>query len=333
MNAIYVGIDVAKAKLDAAVWLNERSQSLGVFSNDPTGFEQLTRRLRQVAPTSQPYHFIVEPTGGYELALAAFAYAQDWLVSLPNPKQVRDWAKGQGRRAKNDQLDAAVLTEYGARQHPKPQPAVPVVVQQLESLLARQQDLQHMLRQERNRQQALAHRPVVAQQTLLSIERLIATLQCELEQLEQALDTLIRSEPTLQAKLPLLRSVPGVGPKNAPHLLVLLFRWNLLTAGQGSAKGLTAHVGLDPSPFESGSSVFKRAAISKMGNPHLRSLLYMGALGGVRGQNPLRAFYERLVARGKAKKLALVAAARKLLTWAWAVFRTDTPFDTKIFQP
>ena len=101
----------------------------------------------------------------------------------------------------------------------------------------------------------------------------------------------------------------------------------MLTNGQGSAKGLTAYVGLDPQPYESGTSVRKPATISRMGDTTLRRKLYMGALGGIRGQNPLRAFYQRLVGRGKKKRLALVAAARKLLVWAWKVFQTETDFD------
>src|SRR3712207_4371426 len=109
MTKLYIGIDVAKAKVDGAVWLNEQSQKLGSFSNDQAGFEQLAASLAQLVPAAESYQLVLEPTGGYELALVAFAHQQGWQVSLPNPKQVRDWAKGQGRRAKTDQLDAAML--------------------------------------------------------------------------------------------------------------------------------------------------------------------------------------------------------------------------------
>jgi transposase len=333
MNKIYIGVDVAKAKVDGALWLNEQSQKLGVFSNEPAGFEQLAQSVAQVAPIAESYHLVLEPTGGYELALVAFAHQQGWLVSLPNPKQVRDWAKGQGRRAKTDQLDAAMLAQYGAQQQPLSQPELPQALQQLESLLARQQDLQQLLRQEQNRQHALEKRPVVAEPVRQSLEHLTAILETELSQIEQAIAALIKSQADWATKLRLLHSVSGVGPKIAPHLLALLLRWDLVTAGQGSPKALTAHLGLDPTPFDSGSSVHKRPAISKMGDPHLRKLLFMGALGGVRGHNPLRAFYQALVGRGKAKKLALVAAARKILIWAWAVFRSASPFDPKKIDP
>ena len=114
-------------------------------------------------------------------------------------------------------------------------------------------------------------------------------------------------------------------------LLVLLWRWHVLTEGQGSAKGLTAYVGLDPQPHDSGTSVHKPATISRLGDKVVRRRLFMGTLGGIRGRNPLRGFYERLVGRGKKKKVALVAATRKLLVWAWKVFQTQTVFaPTKV---
>ena len=126
--------------------------------------------------------------------------------------------------------------------------------------------------------------------------------------------------------------MPGLGAKTGLHLVVLLHRWHTLTAGQGRDKGLVAYVGLDPQPHESGTSVHGRAAISRQGERGLRRRLFMAALGGTRHDNALRRFYRRLVERGKAKKLALVAAARKLLTWAWAVFRRQHPCATPLAE-
>ena len=100
----------------------------------------------------------------------------------------------------------------------------------------------------------------------------------------------------------------------------------------GTAKAITAYFGLDPKAYESGTSIRKRAGISRQGNTEIRHFLYMGALGGVGGNNPLRNFYKSLVGRGKPKKLALVAAARKILIWCWAVFRQGKPFDATRHQ-
>ena len=105
-----------------------------------------------------------------------------------------------------------------------------------------------------------------------------------------------------------------------------------MTDGKGDIKGLVAYVGLDPKPHESGTSVRKRAGIFRQGNRPFRSRLYMGALGGVGGNNPLRTFYKHLVGRGKPKKVDLVAAARKILIWSWVVFNTNTPFDATRFD-
>ena len=102
--------------------------------------------------------------------------------------------------------------------------------------------------------------------------------------------------------------------------------------GRGRAKGLVAYLGRDPQPFESGTSVRRRARISHMGAAHLRRRLFMSALGGTRGNNALRSFYLRLVGRGKPKMVALIAAARKIVVWAWAIFRTSTPFDPTRIQ-
>jgi transposase len=174
----------------------------------------------------------------------------------------------------------------------------------------------------------LSVRPGAAAAVATSLERAIAELERELVALKDAIRAHLCAHGELQRAARRLRSVPGIGERNVPWLLVLLHRWHTLTGGQGRAKGLVAYVGLDPRPFESGSSVRRRATISRMGAAHLRRRLFLSAFGGIRGRNPLREFYDRLVARGKAKRLALIAAARKLLTWAWAVFRTGLSFDT-----
>lgn len=329
----YVGIDVSKAYLDGAIWHDGQSQSLGRCSNDEFGFSQLAQNIAQYAPQGQPVQLILEPTGGYELKLVGYAYQQGWLVSLPNPKQVRDWAKGIGQRAKTDPLDAHLLTRYGAQRQPHPQQPLSEEIKTLDSLLKRQDDLAQMRRQELNRLHALQAQPDLSAQVCNSLHHMIAVLEAELLKLQQQINQFFKQQPALKQQLDQLRQVPGIGPKIAPFMLVLLHRWQTLTEGQGTAKQLTAYLGLDPQPFCSGSSVFKRPTISRMGNSHLRCLLYMGALGGVRGHNPLRDFYQRLVGRHKPKKVALVAAARKILTWAWVIFSRGLSFDPKMIDP
>ena len=160
-----------------------------------------------------------------------------------------------------------------------------------------------------------------------SLEHVIAALEQELKTIEAAIKQLQHAQPTIRQQLAFLRSVPGIGEKIGPLLLVQLYRFRARTNGHGTAKQFVAYLGLDPVPYESGSSVRRRATISRQGNALLRSKLFFGALGGVSGKNQLNLFYKSLLARSKPKKVALIACARKALTWAWAVFAHNTYFD------
>ena len=329
MTLVIAGVDMAKATFAAACWVDGTAQPLGSYANTQAGFAAFAEALATSVPDRTPasVQLVVEPTGGYELPLARFALAQGWRVSMPNPKHVRDWAKSQGRRAKTDAQDALLLTRFGAEQPSRPWRPLPAAVGELESLLQRREDLEQLLLGERNRRDALTNRSDVATAVTASVERILATLEQSLGAVDQAVTEHVRRHPSLGEEARLLRSVPGVGERNVLWLLVLLHRWHTLTAGQGRAKGLVAYLGLDPQPFESGTSVRRRARISHMGAAHLRRRLFMSALGGTRGNNALRSFYLRLVGRSKPKMVALIAAARKVLVWAWAVLRSGTPFD------
>ncbi len=328
MSRLCLGVDVAKASVEVAVRWAGGEQAWGAFDNSPAGFEQLRQRVSEppAGAVASEVLVVLEPSGGYELALAAWAHQQDWLVSRPNPKRVRDWAKGQGRRAKTDRVDARDLARYGAEQPLARWQPLPPALSELESLLRRQEDLEKLRQEERNRQAALAAKPGVAAVVHASLAAVLSALDESLRQIQQALKAHVQAHAPLRAKLRLLRSVPGVGEKNSLYVLLLLARWDHLTEGRGAAKALVAFAGLDPQTHESGTSVHRAATISRMGEAQTRRMLYLGALGGVSGHNPLREFYQRLVGRGKAKKLALTASARKILIWAWAVYRYDHPF-------
>ncbi len=319
----YLGIDMAAATFDAAVWQAGQTRALGTFPNTAAGFQACA----QAVNSAGPLWLIVEPTGGYEQALLGFALEQGWQISLPNPRQVRSWIKGQGGRAKTDRLDAAHLAAFGAQRQPHLWHPLPPAVQTLDQLLARRADLEVSLRQERNRQASAGRRAALAPAVLASFQTLLAALEAALAELETALAAHLQQHPALQQQVRLLRSVPGVGAKTVLPLLVLLTRWQVLTDGQGQAKSLVAFVGLDPQTQTSGTSLRAAGTISRMGNKAVRQWLFMSALGGKRGHNCLRAFFDRLVGRGKPKKVALVACMRKVLIWAWAVFRQQTPFD------
>lgn len=321
-----LGVDIARRTFTAARWEDGHGTSLGNFPNTPAGFGAFAEAVGPTDPAALPA-VTLEPTGGYELALAEWALAQGWTVHVPNPHHVRAWATGIGQRAKTDRQDALLLARYGAERALPAWHPLPTELSELESLVRRKDDLAQLLRQEQNRQHALAHRPGVARAVPASVERVIGLLEEELRQVEDAIAAHLQAQTALQERLALLRTVPGIGARTVVPLLVTLGRWDTRTGGAGSAKALVAYVGLDPRPHESGTSVRGRPAISRQGDRGARCRLYLSAVGGIRGQTPLRAFYKHLLDQHKPKKLALIAAARKILIWAWAVYRQHTAFD------
>jgi transposase len=334
MKVMYVGCDVAKGEIVVSVSVKGMIEKLPAVSNDLEGFKALTREVKKLKQKHKGYkvQIVLEPTGGYEMGLAVFAHQQDWQVCLVNPKHVRDWANSQGQRAKTDALDAQMLAEYAA-QRPKNNPLplwqpLPGSLIQLDSLLNRRRDLEQMLLQETNRQAMYANRPGMDQAVLANLRTHITALNESLDAINQAIDALIDKDPSMREQINQLDSVPGVGAKVVLPLYVLLARWHFMTNGSGCAKALTAFVGLDPTTHQSGQST-RRGGISKTGDPEMRRLLFMAALGGKRGKNPLHDFFEHLLGENKIKMVALVACARKVLTWSWAVFHSHSFFDPK----
>jgi len=332
MNRLIVGIDVSQKKLDISMTDGGRIDYIGQFANDCDGFDHLRDTLlaAQKQRGCEEILLIVEPTGGYEQMLARFSISNDWQIALVNPGQVRQWIKAIGTRGKTDRLDSQLLARYGAEVHPPLWTPPPEEVEQLSHLLSRRDDLKKMLRAEKNRQHASNTQPVCSKTARESIDKSIAFIEQQIEIVSLAILDHFQNHPPLAHKAEQLKSIPGIGEKNVIPLLVLLEQFSTLTHGSANAKQLTAYVGLDPVDHQSGSSVFRRSTISKRGNKRLRSQLYVGALGGIRGNNRLRHFYHRLVDKGKSKKLALCACARKMLVWSWAVFNTDQPFDAAL---
>lgn len=335
MKVVYVGSDVAKGEIVVAVSVKGVIEKLPAISNDLAGFKELQREVKKLKQKHKGYkvQVVLEPTGGYEMGLAVFAHQQDWQVCLVNPKQVREWANSQGQRAKTDELDARMLAEYAAeRPKNKPLPLwqpLPNSLIQLDSLLNRRRDLEQMSLQESNRQAMYANRPGMDQTVLDNLDTHIIALNESLDAINQAIETLIDKDPIMREQIQQLDSIPGVGEKVVLPFYVLLARWSAMTNGKGSAKALTAFVGLDPTTHQSGKST-RRGGISKTGDPEIRRLLYMAALGGKRGNNPLHDFFEHLVGNNKIRMVALIASARKILIWGWAVFQSDSYFDPKI---
>jgi len=332
MKKLCVGVDVGEKELAVAYWDQDEPVFIGTYINTHDGYQAIRREIEELLEADAFVHLVMEPTGGYEQPFAHFAVQQGWRVSLPNPLRPKQWAKAMGKRAKTDPQDARNLSHYAFAQDPLPWKPLPAEVQQLGHLLNRQDDLLGMLQQEKNRAHSAEYMVNPHQAVSKDMAESISTLEQRIGVIQEAIKEHLKANPHLCKQKKLLLTVSGIGERNVLYILVALHGWGILTEGKGSAKGLVAYLGLDPVPYQSGSSIHRKARISRQGNRPLRSRLYVGALGGVGGNNPLRAFYQRLVGRGKPKKLALVAAARKILVWAWAVFRSNTPFDATRFN-
>ena len=301
-ESIYVGIDVSKEQVDVAVRPTGRNWSV---SYDGAGVDDLVSQLKDLKPAG----VITESTGGLELPLVAALAAESLPVAVVNPRQVRDFAKSTGQLAKTDRLDAEVLAHFGEAVRPPMRPLRDDDTQALGAVLARRHQVVGILVAEKHRLSRAV--PEVRPR----IEAHVGWLKQELDDLDTDLRKTLRSSPVWREKDDLLRSVPGVGEQ---LLLSLLAYFPEL--GTLSLKRIAALVGVAPFNRDSGFRWSKRSVWG--GRTRLRAALYMGVLVSSRHNSVLRAFYQRRLAAGKPKKLALTACMRKLLIILNAMMKT-----------
>ena len=308
-NSTYVGIDVAKARLDVAV---RPSGEQWVSATDPASLEELVSRLQGL----QPDLIVLEATGGREAAAVAALAAAGLPVAVVNPRQVRDFARAVGQLAKTDVLDAQVLAHFAQLIHPTPRPLPDAQAQELAALLARRRQLIQMQTAERQRLDTALPR------VRTQIQRHLAWLQAELTDLDQTLHDQVQASPVWREQENLLRSVPGIGPTTALSLLA-----ELPELGRLDRKAIAALVGVAPLSCESGT--WRGRRIVWGGRARVRTALYMAALVASRHNPIIAAFYQRLCAAGKPKKVALVACMHKLLTILNAIVRQGVPWSVQ----
>ncbi len=301
-----VGIDVSKARLDVALRPTGTAWQIG---NDPVGIASLVTQLTALAPQ----RVVLEATGGLEAPVAAALAVAGVPVAVVNPRQVRDFAKGTGKLAKTDALDAAVLAHFAEAVQPAPRPLPDAAAQHLTALLTRRSQLVEMLTAEQNR---LGSTPPALR---AGVTAHLTWLRQALRAVEAELAAAIHASPIWRAREALLRSVPGVGPVVAVTLVA-----ELPELGTLDRKRLAALVGVAPLNRDSGRFRGRRGIWG--GRARVRAALYMAALVGVRRNPVLAAFYLRLLAAGKAKKVALVACMHKLLSILNAILRTALPW-------
>lgn len=306
-SALFVGIDVSKDWLDVA--FSDARPSLRV-PNAPAGHATLVATLVPAAPEL----VLFEATGGYHRAVVGALAGGGLPVVVVNPRQVRDFAKTAGVLAKTDAIDAAILARFAQTMRPAVRPLPDPERQSLSDLVARRHQLVVMRDAEANRL-AQAADPRVKK----SVREVHAALVKQIRRLDQELDDRIKGSPIWQHQTDLLTSLKGVGAQTARTLIA-----ELPERGTLSRQKIAALVGLAPINHDSGA--FRGTRHLRGGRTPVRCALDMAALSAIRHNPTVRAFYQRLLAKGKAKKLALLAAAHKLLTILNAILRSDTPW-------
>ena len=307
---VYIGIDVSKDRLDVHVRPLDDSFHTGQSQGE---IDALVKRLKAHSPKI----IALEATGGYESAVVAALSLAGLPIVVLNPSQVRSFAKALGKRAKTDSIDAAVIAHFAEATQPKVRPMPDESTQDLATLIARRRQIVDMITAERQRDH---------QATALvkkSIKRVISALQKELAGVHTDIDTLIKSSPLWLYKEKLLVSAPGVGRVIARTLLAEMPELGTLDRKQAAALA-----GLAPYTRQSGQWCGK--SFIGGGRKSVRKALFLGAMAAVRGEGPLKTFYEGLLKAGKPKMVALIAVERKLLTMLNAMMRDNKVWTKKM---
>jgi transposase len=306
-SRVIIGIDVSKAALDVAVGSDGE---LWRISNDEAGHKELVAKLKGTVPAL----VVMEASGGYEAAVAAALWDATVPVAVVSPKQVRDFIRGMGKKAKTDAIDARMLALFGETVPIEAQAPVDEEARQLQWLVLRRRQLIEMLTMEKNRRGLLPAGPARK-----SLDKHICWLEEAIRRAGSDLDQAIRDSPLWREREDLLRSMGGVGKVTARTLLAELPELGSLTR-----KKIASLVGV--APFNQDSGLFAGQRRIEGGRAHVRTVLYMATLTASRCNPVIREFYLRLLARGKEKKVALVACMRKLLTILTAMVRDGARF-------
>jgi transposase len=307
--AIVVGIDVSKDRLD--VHVAPSGESFFV-ANDAAGVEKLAGRLAKLSPAL----VALEATGSFEILAAAQLAAAGMPVAVVNPAQVRSFADASGKRAKTDAIDAAVIARFAAACGIKARGLADEQTRLLADLVGRRRQITAMIVAEEARLKRAANRKLKQ-----SIARLLTALRRELKSLDGDLDSQVRASPAWRIKEDLMSSVPGVGKGIARTLIA-----ELPELGSLDRRQIASLAGL--APFTRQSGKWRGKSFIGGGRASVRAALFIGALVASRYNPVLKAFRDKLVARGKPKIVAIVATARKLLTILNAIIRDQKPWQT-----
>ena len=323
----HAGIEVSSKELIVALRRDGKLKPWKSFPNTPGGHQAIVRYL---ARQGHQVQVCLESTGIYGLDLALALHAAPGIeVMVANPRAVRHFAQALMQRSKNDCLDAVVILEFATRMPFQAwQPPSPAA-RHLCALARRLEALTELCAAEKNRLHAARATEALPSIIRRDLEGSLRFHERAMQRLEEEALKVIAQEPELQRKFDLLLSIRGIKETSALQVLAGL----AVMSPDLDVRQWVAYSGLDPREYSSGSSVHKKTRISKAGNRHLRRALYMPALVAARREPHFRAYYEHLLARGKAKMQALVAVMRKLLHAIYGMFRHQLPFDgSKVYR-
>ncbi|MBN2564675.1 MAG: IS110 family transposase [Candidatus Eisenbacteria bacterium] len=323
-KTVLAGIDVSADSLVVAVKSEQQSRLL-TFPNNPAGHKKLCRVLTRGGRSAR---VCLESTGVYGLdAALALHESTRTEVMVANPRAVSDFAKARFQRSKTDTADAATILEFLERMPFEPWSPPDQEILDLRALSRRIRALNIAISQERNRLHAARRQGRLTEHIRDDIDAHIGYLRASIDRLTGNALEIIGGDPDLHRRFEQLLSIKGVAQTSAVAILAEL----AVLPPDMDARQWVAHAGLDPRHYESGTSVHKPARISKTGNRRLRAALFMPAMVAVRHEPHVRAFYEKLVARGKKPLQALVAVMRKLLHAIYGMFSKNEDFDGEKF--
>jgi transposase len=302
MSSLTLGIDISKDKFDVALLDDERYQ-LGTFVNSKKGYQSLAKWLKKRQAKSA--HVCIEASGRYGDAVATFLHDRGYAVSVVNPARIKAYGQSRLKRIKTDPEDAKDIAHFCATQKPRLWTPPPPEIQELQALTRRLDSLKADRTRELNRKKS----GITSQAVLHNIEAHLTFLNEQIAALEQQIDGLIKRHPALRQKHGLLTTIKGVGDITAAKFLAEVPDISHFA----SAPELAAYAGLTPKVHRSGSSVHRRAHLSKTGNSQLRTAFFMPALAAMRFNPIVRALALRLEERGKARMTIVAAAMRKLV--------------------
>lgn len=321
---LFVGVDIA-AQTAVAAWIlpGEPITRPITIEQSAAGFASLQEHLLATGVAPAQMLIVLEATGTYWLKLAMTLRQSGFSLSVINPTQAHDFAKALLKRAKTDAIDAQTLAQLAERLQPAPWTPPPPIAVELEQRLQEREALLKLRQQARNQLHALSQQPQIAPSVQRRMETLIHTLTEQVAEVETEIAQVLSQDMAWAQTAARLQTISGIGLLTATQLLVTTLNFTEpLTAAQTAA-----YAGLVPYPRRSGTSVRGRSSIGQTGNARLRRALYLATLSAAQCNPIIKAFYDRLRAAGKPMKVARCAAARKLLHLAFAIAKSDQPFD------